>query len=77
MHVSDDESDFADSDEYSSMLQELRWQGSRIHLRCATGRVYELDVSDVDREEAAEARRILRTMNRDGQFRLHLDADGR
>lgn len=76
VHVNDDEGDLAGLDAPASMLQELRWAGNRVHLRCATGRVYELDVSDVEPEETAEARRILQAMNRDQRFRLDLKAPG-
>ncbi len=76
VHVSDDGADLDGADEYTSMLQELRWAGDRVHLRCVTGRVYELDVAEVEPKETAEARRILQAMNRDQRFRLDLKAPG-
>ncbi len=76
VHVSDDEADPAHGGDYLSMLQELRWEGHRVHLRCTAGRTWELDVSEVEPEEATEARRILRAMNRDKRFRLHLKPSG-
>lgn len=62
----------ADPSSEGSLVVAVDWVGSRVRIR-AIDRTFTVDVSGVDAEEIAEAKRILELMNFDQRFTLAID----
>lgn len=65
--VSDEDHEEDDND----LLEEIEFRGDELRI-VSRNTDYQLDCSRVDREELEDAKKILRAMNFDGGFRIHV-----
>ena len=65
--VSDEDRDEDDND----LLEEIEFRGDEVRI-VSENTKYQLDCSRVDAEEVEDAKKILRAMNFDSRFRIHI-----